>query len=1084
MKLQTKIFIPVILSLVVLGGSMYLLNKDILKDLFYLEVKKALNEKERLFKNKLKDKEVFVLQYANILSNSKTIRSVFLDYNQSKSLDSLWYIINTEVDRIKYQGYRSGLKVPPINCHTPSGNVIFRSRSAKRGDNVIEKRKIIARSIVNKESVSGIEIGKYGLDVRGVSPVLVKKEMYGTVEAVYPLSQIIDEINTADSEAFALFVNKEYASKITVIDSNVIEKHLLENKITIQTTNGLDVKILVEAYKRKSNTSNIVLGERYNHVFISIENYNGDNIATLAYQMNNKEFVDNLNKSALRLFVIGFLIFILSIFVLFLVLNRVIINPVKQVTQVLHFLSKGIISEKIHVKGKDEVGQMQNAINVVNKGMRSVSDFAVEIGNEKYENNFEALSEDDELGNTMLQVRDKLKEVAEQEKIQTEIEKQRNWTIKGEAKFATLLQKDMKNMEEYTYSILENLISYLDVNQGAIFLFDSNNETLRMSSSYAYDRRKFIDKEFNLGEGLIGNTAIEKKLTYLTDIPQDYIAIKSGLGYANPTSLIIVPLIADDELLGVFELASFRTLQKFEIDFCDNISKNIAQAISRLSINHKTNELLEQSKQQSEELSAQEEEMRQNLEEMQATQDDMTRKDAELEALFSALNVSSLVVEFDLDRNIVNVNDRILKVFGITSKKEIVGKNHKDFYYSEGYEERASKLWGAINNKEVVKRRAQISLPNGESAWLQETYSPILDKDGEIMKVLNISTNITSEVDKEQEVTKEKRKIQEQADARMKESLDKMLAKQEEVIKKSERNNLRNKSQLEIMNATALVSKTDLKGNIIYANELFCKTCGYSQKELVGVNHNIVRHPDMTKSAFKNVWDTIQAGKVWTGNVKNKAKNGDFYWVYASIGPVFDEKGEIIEYIALRFLITDYIDDKKMVAAIHKAFPDTTKISSKKSTKSINKKVTSKKIAIKYNPSLIKELKQEHQIVSKALVEIQDLGIASEKGIKLLQESKEALLGHLTKEDEQLYPTLHKMAETDPVLKSTLETFATEMEGITKFVLDFYQKYAPGNSFKEEDFKEDVSTFIVALTDRVIKEESIIYKQYRRFNKK
>ena len=745
MKLQTKIFIPVILSLVVLGGSMYMLNKSILKDLFSSEVSKMLKEKELLFSNTVANKEVFVLQYANILSNSETIRSAFVDYYQTKDIKTGWSVINTEVDRIKYQGYQSGLKVPPINCHTPSGLVLFRSRSAKKGDNVLEKRKIIAKTINNKKSISGIEIGKYGLDIRGVSPVLAKNKLYGTVEAVYPLSQIIEEINSEESEAYALFVNKEYASKISYIDSNVIEKNLLEGKITIQTTKGLDVNTLFDAYHEMSTTSNIVIGKQFNHIFIPICNYNGDSIATLAYQINNQEFLNELNNSDYRVFTIGFLIFLFSLLVLFIVLNRVIIKPIKLVTNILQNLSNGIISDSIDIKGKDEIVQMQNAINVVNKGIRSVSNFAIEIGNEVYDNEFEVLSKDDVLGNTMLQVRDKLKNIAKQEVIQHKKEEERNWIIKGEAKFATLLQKDMKNMEEYTYSILSNLISYLDVNQGAIFLLKPDEDILRMSSSYAYDRRKFSEKEFRLGEGLLGNTALEKKLTYLTDLPEDYIQIKSGLGYANPTSLIIVPLIADDELLGVFELASFRGLKKFEIDFCQNISKNIAQAISRLSTNHKTNELLEQSKNQSEELSAQEEEMRQNLEEMQATQDDMSKKDAEFESLLKALNVSVLVVEFNLDRNIINVNDKVLSVLGIASKNDIIGKNHKDFYSSDNYEEKANALWTSINNKEIVIRRSQILLANGDSISLQETYSPIMDTNGDILKVLNISSNITNE---------------------------------------------------------------------------------------------------------------------------------------------------------------------------------------------------------------------------------------------------------------------------------------------------------------------------------------------------
>jgi len=82
-----------------------------------------------------------------------------------------------------------------------------------------------------------------------------------------------------------------------------------------------------------------------------------------------------------------------------------------------------------------------------------------------------------------------------------------------------------------------------------------------------------------------------------------------------------------------------------------------------------------------------------------------------------------------------------------------------------------------------------------------------------------------------------------------------------------------------------LVSQTDSTGKILFANEDFCKVAGFTLEELVGKPHNIVRHPDMPKAAFKDLWDTVQSGKIWTGYVKNSTKDGGFYWVYATVYP-------------------------------------------------------------------------------------------------------------------------------------------------------------------------------------------------------
>jgi len=97
-----------------------------------------------------------------------------------------------------------------------------------------------------------------------------------------------------------------------------------------------------------------------------------------------------------------------------------------------------------------------------------------------------------------------------------------------------------------------------------------------------------------------------------------------------------------------------------------------------------------------------------------------------------------------------------------------------------------------------------------------------------------------------------------------------------------------------------IVSSTDLKGIITYANRKFCEISDYTKQELTGKNHNIVRHPDMPKAAFKELWDTIQQGKEWTGIVKNLRKDGRYYWVYSHIAPTFNDDGEIIGYTAAR----------------------------------------------------------------------------------------------------------------------------------------------------------------------------------------
>jgi len=118
----------------------------------------------------------------------------------------------------------------------------------------------------------------------------------------------------------------------------------------------------------------------------------------------------------------------------------------------------------------------------------------------------------------------------------------------------------------------------------------------------------------------------------------------------------------------------------------------------------------------------------------------------------------------------------------------------------------------------------------------------------------------------------------------------------------------------QVTDKNSIVSKTDINGVITYVNDEFCKISGYSKDELIGHNHNIVRHPDTPSSLYEDMWHTIKDKKeIWQGNIRNKAKNGSSYYIRSTIKPIIDQDGSIIEYIGLRYDITDIMNPKKQL---------------------------------------------------------------------------------------------------------------------------------------------------------------------------
>ena len=178
----------------------------------------------------------------------------------------------------------------------------------------------------------------------------------------------------------------------------------------------------------------------------------------------------------------------------------------------------------------------------------------------------------DQLSKSLLKLHDYLvKSKKEQEQNRIE-EEQRTWVTQGLAQFGEILRRNNDNLEELAFNIISYQVNYLKINQGGFYLLNKNakgDKFFELTSCIAFDRKKFADKVIQWEEGLIGRCALEKDTIYLTDVPNDYITITSGLGETNPSAILIVPLKANDEVYGVIELASFREFQPFEIEFVE-----------------------------------------------------------------------------------------------------------------------------------------------------------------------------------------------------------------------------------------------------------------------------------------------------------------------------------------------------------------------------------------------------------------------------------------------------------------------------------------------------------------------------------
>jgi PAS domain S-box-containing protein len=423
-------------------------------------------------------------------------------------------------------------------------------------------------------------------------------------------------------------------------------------------------------------------------------------------------------------------------------LMRTITRPVNFLKKIILKLGRGeLVEEKGSNFSNDEIGEMALATDNLVNGLRATSQFAENIGNGNYNTEFKPLSEHDVLGNALINMRNNLAKVAEDDK-------KRNWATEGQAMFGEILRTNNNDLNKLSDEIISNLVKYLKANQGALYIADENDAddepTMSMKACYAWDKKKYLNQKIYKGEGLAGQAWQEGDTVYLTDVPHDYIRITSGLGDSNPSSVVIVPLKVNDQIFGVVELASFNIFQDFEIEFVQKIAESIASTISTVKINARTHKLLEESQEMTEQMRAQEEEMRQNMEELQATQEEMQRSQAETESTLNAIHNSLAVVEYNPDGTITKVNNNFLEIFGY-SQDEILGEHHRIFVSKEDKSsEEYRQFWKEISAGYANKGSFRRINRRGEVINLRSAFSPIKNRAGEVIKVMEIAYQLNN----------------------------------------------------------------------------------------------------------------------------------------------------------------------------------------------------------------------------------------------------------------------------------------------------------------------------------------------------
>lgn len=477
-------------------------------------------------------------------------------------------------------------------------------------------------------------------------PIIKNGEFIGLAGADIDMERfhdIIDKINPFKGSYSVMISNT--GKIVSHRNNDFIDKSIYKNELGINSP--IDLKSELSkgeafAYTQKN--------EDNQKLFVSFAPFKigkTNNSWYIAIVVPSSVILEKANSNFSISILVG-LLGILLLAIVIWIISQNISKPLVKTTKILNQLSTGEVGniDSFNVNTRDELSEMSKALQTLASSLKTNAAFAIDIGEGKLNTKHQLLSENDILGNSLIHMRDNLLDLRK-------VNDNNQWMQSSLVKISELLQGE-KSIAELGDQILVTLAEILDIQIAAIFF--NKNENLELTSSYSYNIRKGNSNKFKVGEGLVGQAACEKKTLVFSDIPNDYISIKSGLGEITPSVIIVVPLVYHRRVIAVIEMGSTKNMSNEKMEFLNQISENIALAFSTIVARSEMKVLLGKTQEQAEELKAQQEELvesnkelaeqtnalRVSEEELQQQQEELRVTNEELEEKTKSLETQTL----------------------------------------------------------------------------------------------------------------------------------------------------------------------------------------------------------------------------------------------------------------------------------------------------------------------------------------------------------------------------------------------------------------------------------------------------------
>ncbi|MFK5969124.1 MAG: cache domain-containing protein [Candidatus Marithrix sp.] len=600
MNIGTKLTLNAIGLCSILIGLFSYLSYSEMRQLYNIAEEKEMKAQHRVILNKMLNETKKAEAFGALLANIPAVQETFANRQREelrKLLMPSFKIMQKKYSIQQFHFHLAGLVEKGDTAGQYSNAVSFlRLHQPENYGDDLSNRKIIVTTNVSQRPQKGFTREDDGLSILAVTPMFYQQEHTGSVE--FSMKFNTDFLKNEYGIDFALYVAKQpkegeiikFFNFARTFDSPYKEHHKLYLLDNNELTNIFANNNRYITHKMISNKPVVV----YSDIFTD---FSKKVVAILSVIIDRTDYIEAIDKTK-KIILNTAIIALLVVSIIFFIMGQIMGKLISKVSKAMKEIAKGNLDFKMCATHRhDEIGMIQRAVIEISKSMKDMIDdiqntvIAVQNGDLAKRVDISKLSGFmkvlGETTNQSVEVTCALQELTAENAKQ-------DWLKTGQTKLNEQMS-GTQGVEELARNVINFLCTYLENIQVGAFYLVSDANHLKLIATYAYIKRKQLANEFEFGEGLVGQTALERQSIVITQAPENYIQIQSGSGELAPKNILLIPFFYEDELSGVIEMASLQEISDIQLEFVEQIMAPIGIAMNSAQSRTKLQRLLQKS---------------------------------------------------------------------------------------------------------------------------------------------------------------------------------------------------------------------------------------------------------------------------------------------------------------------------------------------------------------------------------------------------------------------------------------------------------------------------------------------------------